>query len=48
MKKSFLTVALILGSATTFAQEKQYLPEAGDWAIRVEAISPDKVTEVVK
>ena len=37
MKKSFLTVALILGSATTFAQEKQYLPEAGDWAIGVDA-----------
>jgi hypothetical protein len=37
MKKSFLTVALILGSATTFAQEKQYLPEAGDWAIGIDA-----------
>lgn len=37
MKKSFLTVALILGSATTFSQEKQYLPEAGDWAIGIDA-----------
>lgn len=37
MKKSFLAVALILGSATTFAQEKQYLPESGDWAIGIDA-----------
>jgi hypothetical protein len=37
MKKSFLAVALILGASTTFAQEKQYLPESGDWAIGVDA-----------
>lgn len=31
MKKSVLTVALILGAATTtLAQDKQYTPEAGD------------------
>jgi hypothetical protein len=37
MKKSFLAVALVLGSATTFAQEKQYLPESGDWAVGIDA-----------
>jgi len=37
MKKSFLAVALILGTTTTFAQDKQYLPESGDWAIGVDA-----------
>lgn len=44
MKKSILTVALILGATTTFAQDltsrkgENYLPEAGDWAIGIDAV----------
>lgn len=43
MKKSFLAVAVILGSTTLFAQDltskkgEAYLPVAGDWAISVDA-----------
>jgi hypothetical protein len=37
MKKSVLTVALLLGTTATFAQEKNYLPEKGDWAIGIDA-----------
>lgn len=38
MKKSVLTVALILGAATTtMAQDKQYTPESGDWAVGIDA-----------
>lgn len=38
MKKSVLTVALIIGAATTtMAQDKQYTPEADDWAIGIDA-----------
>jgi hypothetical protein len=37
MKKSFFTVALLLGTTATFAQEKNYLPEKGDWAIGIDA-----------
>lgn len=37
MKKSIFTVALVLGAATTFAQDKQYLPESGDWAVGIDA-----------
>lgn len=37
MKKSILAVAVLLGATTTFAQEKQYTPESGDWAIGVDA-----------
>ena len=44
MKKSILTVALILGATTTFAQDltsrkgETFLPEAGDWAIGIDAV----------
>ncbi len=37
MKKSFLAVAMILGTTATFAQDKQYTPEAGDWAVGIDA-----------
>lgn len=38
MKKSIFTVALILGAATTtMAQDKQYTPVEGDWAIGIDA-----------
>jgi hypothetical protein len=43
MKKSFLALAVVLGASTTFAQDltskkgENYLPEAGDWAISVDA-----------
>jgi hypothetical protein len=38
MKKSIFTVALILGAATTaMAQDKQYTPESGDWAVGIDA-----------
>lgn len=38
MKKSIFTVALILGAATTtIAQDKQYTPESGDWAVGIDA-----------
>lgn len=38
MKKSIFTVALILGAATTtFAQDKTYGAESGDWAIGIDA-----------
>lgn len=37
MKKSILAVAVMLASTATFAQEKNYLPEADDWAIGVDA-----------
>lgn len=37
MKKSILAVAVLIG-ATSFAQDdKQYLPESGDWAIGIDA-----------
>ncbi len=37
MKKSIFTVALILGAATTtFAQDKTYGAESGDWAIGID------------
>lgn len=44
MKKSILTVALILATTITFAQNltskkgENYLPEAGDWAIGIDAV----------
>lgn len=38
MKKSIFTVALILGAATTtFAQDKEYGAESGDWAVGIDA-----------
>lgn len=43
MKKSILALAVVLGTTTTFAQDltskkgEAYLPEAGDWAIGVDA-----------
>jgi len=38
MKKSIFTVAIILGAATTtMAQDKQYTPESGDWAVGIDA-----------
>lgn len=38
MKKSIFTVALILGAATTtFAQDKTYGAESGDWAVGIDA-----------
>ncbi len=37
MKKSILAVAVMLASTATFAQEENYLPESGDWAIGVDA-----------
>lgn len=43
MKKSFLAVAVILGTSSAFAQDltnkkgEGYLPEAGDWGIGVDA-----------
>lgn len=38
MKKSVLTVALIIGATTTtIAQNKQYTPETDDWAIGIDA-----------
>lgn len=43
MKKSILAVAVVLGATATFAQDltskkgETYLPEAGDWAIGVDA-----------
>jgi len=44
MKKSILTVALILVATITFAQDltskkgENFLPEAGDWAIGIDAV----------
>lgn len=43
MKKSILAVAVLLGTSATFAQDltskkgENYLPEAGDWAISIDA-----------
>lgn len=43
MKKSFLAVAVVLGTSAAFAQDltsekgEAYLPEAGDWAIGIDA-----------
>lgn len=43
MKMSILTVALLFGASTTYAQDlvskkgEKYLPEAGDWAISIDA-----------
>jgi len=43
MKKSILAVAVVLGSTSLFAQDltskkgEAYLPEAGDWAISIDA-----------
>ena len=43
MKKSILAVAILLGASATFAQDltskkgENYLPEAGDWAISIDA-----------
>lgn len=38
MKKSIFAVALILGAtSTTLAQDKQYTPVSGDWAIGIDA-----------
>jgi hypothetical protein len=38
MKKSILAVAVVLGATTLYAQEeKQYLPESGDWALGIDA-----------
>lgn len=43
MKKSILAVAVLLGTSATFAQDltsekgESYLPEAGDWAISIDA-----------
>lgn len=44
MKKSFLALAVVLGATTTFAQDltskkgEAYLPEAGDWAVGIDAM----------
>jgi hypothetical protein len=44
MKKSILAVAVVLGATSTFAQDltskkgENYLPEAGDWAIGIDAV----------
>jgi len=44
MKKSFLALAVVLGASSTFAQDltskkgENYLPEAGDWAIGIDAV----------
>lgn len=44
MKKSILAVAVLLGASATFAQDltskkgENYLPEAGDWAISIDAL----------
>lgn len=44
MKKSILAVAVVLGATSTFAQDltsrkgENYLPEAGDWAIGINAV----------
>jgi hypothetical protein len=44
MKKSILLVAVVLGSTSIFAQDltsrkgENYLPEAGDWAIGIDAV----------
>lgn len=44
MKKSILAMAVVLGATTTFAQDltskkgENYLPEAGDWAIGIDAV----------
>jgi hypothetical protein len=43
MKKSILAVAVLIGTSATFAQDltskkgETYLPEAGDWAISIDA-----------
>ncbi len=43
MKKSILAVAVLIGTSATFAQDltskkgEAYLPEAGDWAISIDA-----------
>lgn len=43
MKKSILALAVVLGATTTYAQDltskkgENYLPEAGDWAIGIDA-----------
>ena len=38
MKKSIFAVALILGAtSTTLAQDKQYTPVSGDWALGIDA-----------
>jgi hypothetical protein len=43
MKKSFLAFAVVLGASSTFAQDltskkgENFLPEAGDWAISINA-----------
>ncbi len=43
MKKSLLAVAVLIGTSATFAQDltskkgENYLPEAGDWAISIDA-----------
>ena len=43
MKKSILAVAVLLGTSATFAQDltsergENYLPEAGDWAVSIDA-----------
>lgn len=43
MKKSILAVAVVLGASASFAQDltskkgENYLPEAGDWAISIDA-----------
>lgn len=44
MKKSILALAVVLGATTSFAQDltskkgENYLPEAGDWAIGIDAV----------
>ena len=37
MKKTIFAVAVILGSTSSFAQDKQFMPEAGDYAIGIDA-----------
>lgn len=37
MKKSIIAVAALLMGATTYAQDKVYTPEEGDWAIGIDA-----------
>ena len=43
MKKSILAVAVLIGTSATFAQDltskkgEAFLPEAGDWAISIDA-----------
>jgi hypothetical protein len=37
MKKTVLAIAIALGTTATYAQEKQYTPVKGDWAVGIDA-----------